>query len=210
MRNKKVFIFDVDGVLLNLWQVMRCAYEDFHQIKISEQEWEDVIDDFLHNPVPYLDFGNYFDNSNYFGSLPPLSDEMLFLPANLRASGFDVAIVTSTNDAPEIVEARRENLRVVYGDVFSEILFVGRAQSKEKALMSIAQKYEMSYFCDDSLKNVVNAKDIVTFSIWFENKHHLFMLKQFDVTNVFSANGVDEIEQIVKSTSDSFRKIIRK
>ncbi len=197
MKNKKVFIFDVDGVLLNLWIIMRFAYAEFHKKEISEEEWDEIIEDFLHDPLPYLKFGDYFDHSKWFASLPPLNDEMLHFPTYLKANGFDIVIVTSTNDKPEVVEARKQNLHTVYGNIFDKIIFVGRANSKEEALKSIAEKYEVSFFCDDSLKNICKAKAIVTHPIWFENKHHLFMLNNMDVADTYSAANVSTIKKII-------------
>lgn len=47
---KKLFIFDADGVLLNLWDAMKQVYEEYTQKALSQQEWDNIIIDFLHNP----------------------------------------------------------------------------------------------------------------------------------------------------------------
>lgn len=202
MKKQKVFIFDVDGVLLDLWQDMQLAYSEFYKRQVSTEEWNMIIDDFLHDPSPYLEFGNYFDNSHWFGKLSPI-EGMINLVNVLKDNGFDLAIVTSTNDDPNIIEERKNNICSLYGDVFTEIVFVGRAQSKEKALEKLANNYEVSYFCDDSIKNVVKARRIVTYPIWYENPHHLFMVNLFDVKDIISANGAKNLEEIVRETSNS-------
>ena len=65
----KLFIFDVDGVLLDLWATMKGVYEEFTSQKLSQSQWDAVIADYLRDPVPYRQFGEYFDNSDAMGAL---------------------------------------------------------------------------------------------------------------------------------------------
>ncbi len=53
----KLFIFDVDGVLLDLWATMKGVYEKFTSQKLGQSQWDDVIADYLRDPVPYRQFG---------------------------------------------------------------------------------------------------------------------------------------------------------
>ena len=69
---KKLFIFDGDGVLLDLWGAMKSVYEQYTGTLLTTAEWDKVIIDFLHNPYPYAEFGRYFDASTTFGTLPPV------------------------------------------------------------------------------------------------------------------------------------------
>lgn len=63
---KRLFIFDVDGVLLDLWTSMRAVFANYHGMSLSDEDWDNIIEDFLHDPEPYLEFGDYFHQSQTF------------------------------------------------------------------------------------------------------------------------------------------------
>lgn len=90
---KKLFIFDADGVLLDLWGSMKSVYEEFFSQKLSSREWDGVIADYLRNPEPYALFGQYFDNTDALTRLPPVNG-MPDLVKSLKELGFDLAVAT--------------------------------------------------------------------------------------------------------------------
>lgn len=193
---KKLFIFDVDGVLLDLWTPMKSVYEEFIQTKLSEQDWDSVIHDYLQNPSPYEKFGAFFDSSEIIRDLKPI-DGMPKLIANLKANDFDLAIVTSISNKAEIKNKRSENLQRYYGDAFNKIICVERGGSKTEAINSLAEKYQLSIFCDDHPKNVLLSKNVVTLPMWFANKHHLHLWNTLDQNGICFVNNAEEIRKII-------------
>lgn len=193
---KKLFIFDVDGVLLDLWTPMKKVFEEFHKISLSEAEWDDVIQDYLNNPAPYMKFGEYFDASEIIRDLPPI-EGMPELVANLKADGFDLAIVTSISNKTEIKNKRAENLQKYYGDAFNKIICVERGGSKTEAINTLSEKYEISIFCDDHPKNVLLSRNVVTLPLWLVNKHHNHLWDSMDSEGICFVENAEEIKKII-------------
>ncbi|MFR6465286.1 MAG: hypothetical protein ACLUQJ_07285 [Alphaproteobacteria bacterium] len=104
---KKLFIFDGDGVLLDLWGAMKSVYEQYTGTLLTTAEWDKVIIDFLHNPYPYAEFGRYFDASTTFGNLPPVKG-MPELVNYAYSCGYNLAVITSVDNTetslPDAVE----------------------------------------------------------------------------------------------------------
>ena len=144
---KRLFIFDVDGVLLDLWPAMRSVFACYYNMSLSDKDWDDIIDDFLHNPQPYLEFGEYFSQSQTFKNLLPVKGmpELVF---SLSNHCFDLAIVSSAD--PAYIEQRRQNIKEHYADCFEKIICVGMKQTKEEALRQVASGYDEVFFVDDN------------------------------------------------------------
>lgn len=193
---KKLFIFDVDGVLLSLWPSMRSVFANYHKMSLSDEDWDDIITDFLHDPRPYLEFGEYFHNSDTFRHLLPIQG-MQRLVFELRDRGFDLAIVSSSNPNPEFVERRRKNLEEHYDDSFTKVVCVGMKQTKQEALRQAAEGYDQVFFCDDNPKHLIDSVGIVTMPIWFANPHHEFMWESIDRSSILTAQNADEIRKII-------------
>lgn len=195
---KKLFIFDVDGVLLDLWGTMKGVYEDFFSQKLSQREWDQVICDYLRNPEPYALFGQHFDNSDALTRLLPVNG-MPELVCNLQKLGFDLAIITSISDREDIKNKRRLNLEQIYGNVFVKMFCTGRGASKSMALIDAVQGYDITFFCDDHPKNAELGKGIITYPLWMSNKHHKPIWKKIDQTGIYEVKSADEILQFVKA-----------
>ena len=140
----KLFIFDVDGVLLDLWATMKGVYEEFTSQKLSQSQWDAVIADYLRDPVPYRQFGEYFDNSDAMGALSAV-DGMPELVRKLKLLDFDLMIITSVTDREDITCKRESNLSRIFGDVFDRIIYTGRGSSKAAALEEAAKGYHVSF-----------------------------------------------------------------
>ena len=127
---KRLFIFDVDGVLLDLWTSMRAVFANYHGMSLSDEDWDNIIEDFLHDPEPYLEFGDYFHQSQTFRNLLPVKGmpELVF---ELRDRCFDLAIISSSD--PNFAAQRRKNIEEHYADCFEKIICVGMKQTKEDA-----------------------------------------------------------------------------
>lgn len=192
---KKLFIFDVDGVLLDLWTPMKDVYEEYNGFILTNDEWNKVIADYLRNPAPYMKFGEFFDASNVVSNLPPIKG-MPELVAKLKSEGFDLAIITSISNKDEIKSKRIFNLRKYYGDAFDKIICVERGGSKEQALREAAEGYQLSVFCDDHPKNVLLSKGIVTMPLWFVNQHLKYIWDQIEKDGLDYVDNAEDIQDI--------------
>lgn len=192
---KKLFIFDVDGVLFDLWTSMRPVFANYKGMSLSDADWDDIVIDFLHDPKPYAEFGEYFDHSEVFGNLMPLPG-MKELVLKLQKNGFDLAIITGISNKLEQIEKRAANLREHYGSVFTEIACIGRGSSKHDALKSLAKGYDEVFFLDDNPQNVVTSREFVTHPIWMVNKHHEFMWEHLDQEGILMAENARDIKYL--------------
>ncbi len=190
---KKLFIFDVDGVLLDLWTSMRPVFANYHGMSLSDEDWDNIIEDFLHDPEPYLEFGNYFQQSLTFRNLLPVKGmpELVF---ELRNRCFDLAIVSSCD--PNFSLQRRKNIEEHYADCFEKVICVGMKQTKEEALRQAADGYDEVFFIDDNPRHLSDSLGIVTCPIWKENKHHLFLWQSIDNTGIKKAQSARDILDI--------------
>lgn len=193
---EKLFIFDVDGVLLDLWTPMKKVFEEYEQITLTDKAWDNIVADYLQNPFPYMEFGRFFDASDTIRNLPPIKG-MPKLVNDLKAQGFDLAIITSISNKEEIKNKRIENLKKFYGDVFDKLICVERGGSKEQALRDVAADYQISFFCDDHPKNALLSKGIVTKPLWFENKYQRHIWKQIDHSGIGFVGSAEDIYVVV-------------
>lgn len=51
---------------------MRAVFANYHGMSLSDEDWDNIIEDFLHDPEPYLEFGDYFHQSQTFRNLLPV------------------------------------------------------------------------------------------------------------------------------------------
>ena len=74
---------------------MRAVFANYHGMSLSDEDWDNIIEDFLHDPEPYLEFGDYFHQSQTFRNLLPVKGmpELVF---ELRDRCFDLAIISSS------------------------------------------------------------------------------------------------------------------
>ncbi len=193
---KKLFIFDADGVLLNLWDAMKQVYEEYTQKALSQQEWDNIIIDFLHNPQPYAEFGRFYDASPTFGNLQPVTG-MQDLVNFADSQGYDLTVITSVGTTQDALSRRSENIWCHYGNKLSNICCVGRLGSKEDALREKVRGYDKVLFCDDHPKNLMISRGIVTTPIWLKNPHHQFIWDKSDCSGIEIAESVNDLRRII-------------
>ena len=194
---KKLFIFDGDGVLLDLWGAMKSVYEKYTGTLLTTAEWDKVIIDFLHNPYPYAEFGRYFDASTTFGNLPPVKG-MPELVNYAYSCGYNLAVITSVDNTENLVTRRSRNIWQYYGNKLSKVICTGRFVSKEKALQDTVKGYDKILFCDDHPKNLIISRGIVTTPIWLRNQHHQFIWDKLAHDGIEVAESVSDLRCFIK------------
>ena len=187
---KKLFIFDVDGVLLDLWTSMKPIFAVYHGMLLSNEDWDDIVVDFLHDPKPYLEFGEYFQKSLTFRTLTPV-EGMPQVVFDLLNRGFDLAIVSSSD--PRFAEQRRQNIETHYPDCFEKIICVGMEQTKEEALRKAIKGYDEVFFVDDNPRHLADSLGIVDHPIWMANKHHKFIWDEMDTSGIEVVHSPKEL-----------------
>ena len=192
--NKKIAIFDVDEVLLDMWGPMHKMLEDFQRRKISEDEWVQIIRDFDRDPRPYFEFGKYFMSSDTFERLNAKRG-MKDVLKKLADNGWDLAIVTSAPPTKEVELKRRKNLHYAFGDIFKSIDCVG-SKDKKSRIADLAEKYEESMFVDDNPAIVQQSVGIVTHPVWRYNLPHSYALDKLDLSKAQVAKTSNDIWQI--------------
>lgn len=195
---KRLFIFDVDGVLLDLWTSMRPAFANYHGMSLSDEDWNNIIDDFLHNSEPYMEFCDYFHQSQTFRSLLPIKGmpELVF---ELRNRCFDLVVISSCD--ADLAEPRHKNLEEHYANCFEKVVCVGMRLPKKNALRQVAAGYDEVFFLDDNPRHLSDSLGIVTCPIWKENRHHLFLWQSIDHSGIQKAQSVKDILNIVLDKS---------
>lgn len=189
----KLFVFDVDQVLLNMYQPLVAAYEKYIGRETSHQETLDNIRRFEEDPRPYMDFAMQFQHSPAFGSLGPMPGAVQ-LVADLAAAGFELAIVTAASSDPEIFEKRRQNLLNVFGDVFMHHHHTSLS-SKEGSLKTLCAGYRQSFFIDDKPSHVNEAIGAAGTAIWLENPFFDFSRDTLSPRAVVAAS-LDDVRKI--------------
>lgn len=197
-QNKKIAIFDVDEVLLDMWGPMHKMLEDFQKRKINGDEWVQIIRDFDQDPRPYFEFGKYFMGSSTFERLNAKRGMKQTLQT-LAANGWDLAIVTSAPPTKEVELKRRKNLHYAFGDVFVSIDCVG-SKDKKARIADLAAKYEESMFVDDNPAIVQQSVGIVTHPIWRYNLPHSYALEKLDLSKAKIAKTSSDILKIAGET----------
>lgn len=197
--NKKIAVFDVDEVLLDMWGPMHKMLEDFQQRKIDDEEWVQIIRDFDCDPRPYFEFGKYFMNSPIFERLNAKRGMKQVLQA-LTASGWDLAIVTSAPPAKEVELKRRRNLHFAFGDVFKSIDCVD-SKDKKSHISALAGRYEESMFVDDNPAIVQQSVGLVTHPVWRYNLPHSYALDKLDLSKANIAKTSYDILKIAGITA---------
>lgn len=98
---------------------MRAVFANYHGMSLSDEDWDNIIGDFLHDPKPYLEFGDYFHQSQTFRNLLPIKGmpELVF---ELRDRCFDLAIISSSD--PNFAAQRRKTLKSIMPTVLKNHL----------------------------------------------------------------------------------------
>ncbi len=194
--NSGAIIFDVDGVLLDMWTAMKDMYEKHYGMKLVGDSWIDIVKDYERNPFKYMEFGKIFELSDVFENLKPLPGSRLVV--NKLKRDFDLHILTAASDS--VRDKRIKNIEQVFGkNIFSDINCVG-GSCKSTLLKQYSEHYEYTAFVDDHPKNIIASTGVVTQPIWFENNVYLHAGDKMDYKHVKPAKNILDIIKIVKET----------
>lgn len=178
----KVVLFDVDGVLLELWTPMYLYWKKEMRAKgehpgLRRFSLEEIYG-YYKDPSCSSGIGDRFGQQEAFGKLRP-KEEMVETVHALKKMGYDLVVITAASNDPLTRAKRCKNLMEVFGDVFNQIHCVGSA-SKEGLIRTYAGLYKESAFCDDHPGNVQKSVGVVTYPIWRFNQPLVPLLEKLD------------------------------
>lgn len=146
-------ILDCDGVLLNYAKGYAKYFCEKHGIAIPQGDPDSFdMSNWIGRPfeeilpeIVEFNSGRVAD----FGRLEPMPGAVEAV-AELHERGWDMRIATSMSDASEAEALRHENLDIVFGPVFSEMVCLPLGACKKEALSRLAP----GIFIDDLALNV--------------------------------------------------------
>lgn len=165
MKRRPYLITDIDGVCLR-WKaglpaflkrkgidtapIMEAiTYNSFMTLKEifqaeTEEECKALLDEYNCSPE--------------FTNLPAFDPKAIELLKKL-ALDFEIVALTCVGTEQAHYDARKENLRAVYGEnTFSKIICIGINESKEDWLKNLADENQVAFFFDDSSQHVYEAQ----------------------------------------------------
>lgn len=174
VRNKKVILTDVDGVLLD--------WEEGFTVWMSHHGHEPVKDYKLMYKIGdrYGISNNeghrmvkLFNESAAIGFLPPLRDAQYYVKLLAEKHGYRFLAVTSLSTDEYAKELRVRNLNKLFGDVFVDVICLDTGADKDDVLAELAKKYAGNWWIEDKPENVVAGFDVGFRGILVEHGHNM-------------------------------------
>ena len=187
MRYKKEpFLVDVDGVLLSFsGGFVPWVKKNYSDLDLDLSKYDFGLDSDTH-----LKLVETFNQSEEFGQLEPWKDAQKYLLKLHEDFSMSLIAITScipTYDynfitASSVIQTRRvENLKNVFGDIFSEVLCVQMHGSKAKYL----ERFPNSFYVEDSIKHCIEAKKYgITPFLMSHSANVNIDAKEHDVTRI--------------------------
>lgn len=184
--SSNLILLDVDGVLLNWNQGFhRWMAENGHKIKNSDAAMiEDMYDMEIKDVRTCI---RTFNETVHISTLEPINGAKEAVSV-FKQNDFDIKCITSISLKESVIESRRQNLKTVFGDVFSDVFFLTTYGSKRDVLEKFSNTN--AWWIEDNLKN---AKDGADFGL----KSILFSDKQSNDSRIISCNSWNTIVDII-------------
>ena len=163
----KVALFDVDEVLLDIWQPLIDTYNRFFNTHLTSRSFPAIVRDFDKNREKYKDFSLYFMQSETFGRLKARPG-MKQLLHQMREKQYDLVVITASSPDPRLAAKRQQNLETEFGSIFKSIHCTG-SPDKTAIIQQYARQYRLSLFIDDHPDTVAQSVGIVNAPIWQAN-----------------------------------------
>lgn len=162
----KLILVDCDGVLLD-WEMgfIEWAREQPHVAGHLGDHFPTQYDH------PVYDFSEDFNESGLCNSLAPLRDARDHV-LRLANSGYHFQCITSAGKSETMVRCRLDNLRAIFGDVFSEmnVEFLRINQEKEAALSNY--KDTGLVWVEDHPQNAIDGKRLGLRSVLIDHRYN--------------------------------------
>ena len=180
----KVFLTDIDGVVLNWGSALEWYLASEHNIKPKNrlENFDDAIDWLEMDKTEFSFYLEKFHRSEYFKHVPVFSDaeKVMF---KMKDEGWNFIAITAAGKSNKIYENRIFNLNKVLPNVFKGMLSINPRDSKLESL----QQFKETYWVDDSVKHVVSGN---------EAGHKSFLMSRNDYfkSSEYDLNQIDVVK----------------
>ncbi len=156
MKDTKIIVTDVDGVLLN-WEYAFNEWMEFNGYT--------PVEDYKHHyDIKYqyqLESRNKghklireFNASAAIGFLPPLRDAQYYVKMLAEKHQYRFVVLTSLSLDPFAIKLRERNLVKLFGDIFEQVISLDTGAHKDQALIDLYNQYGKTYWLEDKPENV--------------------------------------------------------
>lgn len=194
----KAIIFDVDGVLLDLWKTQADFIRETFDFEYDPSVFPKRVPRFEQTPSDLRAFRDAFVHSEIYEKIPP-KDGMVALLKDLKKAGYTLLILTAVSLEEEVTSKRRKNLEDVFGPIFTDYFYTGGNVLKGEFLKQLAKQYSYTAFIEDHPGQVASSVGVVTDSIWMETEQFQFNKNLLDFSKVKVVHNADEIRKIFLS-----------
>lgn len=152
MRDKKLILTDCDGVLLD-WEN---AFDEWMQFRGYKKVPNYDITAYglhVHYGIPKNEVQKLirqFNESAAIGFLEPTRDAEKWLPI-LAKNGYRFVVITSFSDDPYACNARKHNLKIIFGNIFDDVVCLDTGADKNEALFNWCNKG--TFWVEDKSEN---------------------------------------------------------
>jgi len=146
----KFLLTDVDDAILAWFPQFRAFCEQKLNVSLTERATKYSMQDWLKiSPEEIQALVLEFDKEEEsFGHMKPICQAEVYLP-KFHADGYRIVAITASSTKPESMQRRRDNLIREFGDIFTEVHFVDKAEEKKEFL----KMYPSSLFVEDKIWN---------------------------------------------------------
>jgi hypothetical protein len=146
----KFLLTDVDDAILDWFPQFRAYCENKLNVSLTErptqysmQKWLNITAEEIRTLIDEFD-----RDEESFGQLKPICQAEIYLP-KFHADGYKIIVITASSTRPASMQRRRDNLVREFGDIFTDIHCVDKAENKREYL----KMYPPSMFCEDKIFN---------------------------------------------------------
>jgi len=147
----KLILVDVDGVLLDWSNAFNAWMEDNGYTAEDQLHTYDIAAVYGISQEERMNCVRTFNESNAIGWLEPHKDAVEYIPKIHDEHGYKFEVISSMSESKIARDRRINNLNNVFGDVFSDYIFLDTAACKQDVL----NKYKDSgcFWIEDKEEN---------------------------------------------------------
>lgn len=169
---KPTLILDIDGVVLR-WNSRLVEYLQTKGPVDPELARKVLNNEYLDLSFMGMDAIFEYHRSVFIEQLLPFEPTTVETIAEL-ANDFQLVALTSYSADPQAQQARHRNLEALFPGCFTEVVILPTLSPKKTELRSLAARYDVVGFVDDSPKHILESLDVLgrARTFWFNSFKH--------------------------------------
>lgn len=175
LKNKKIILTDVDGVLLD-WEEGFCVWMEHHgHEKVEGYQFKyNIGDRYGITQEQGSKLVKQFNESAAIGFLPPVRDAQYYVKLLAEKHQYRFLAVTSLSLDPYAKKLRTRNLMKIFGpDTFVDVICLDTGADKDEILAELAKTYKGNWWIEDKPANVDAGVDLGFKGILVEHGHNM-------------------------------------